>query len=120
MLKEIIKKLEEMDFSQMDIKGILEQRDMPAFDKEWMKAYEQVGKLKKEKTYTDEDKEDCKILRQEVFEFVYDQTEDDDFAGYISDDFGLIYDSLKLGYQSEWMDKFLQLYLKGQIPTGEL
>ncbi|MFR6215394.1 MULTISPECIES: hypothetical protein [Bacillota] len=40
MLEEIIKKLEEMDFSQMDIEKILEQRDMPAFDKEWMKVYE--------------------------------------------------------------------------------
>lgn len=120
MLEEIIKKLEEMDFSQMDIEKILEQRDMSAFDTEWLKACKQVGKLKKEKTYTDADREDCKILLKEVFEFIYDQTENDDFAGYISDDFGLIYDSLKLGYHSEWMDKFLQLYLKGQIPTGEL
>ena len=120
MLEDILKKLEEMDFSQMDIEKILEQRDMPAFDKEWMKVYEQLAQLKKEKTYTDTDKEDCEILRQEVFEFVYDQTEDDDLAGYMSDDFGLIYDSLKLDYHSEWMDKFLQQYLNGQIPTGEL
>ena len=51
MLEEIIKKLEEMDFSQMDIEKILEQRDMPAFDKEWMKVYEQLEQLKKEKVY---------------------------------------------------------------------
>lgn len=119
MLEEIIKKLEEMDFSQMDIEGILDQRDMPAFDTGWMKVYEQLGQLKKEKVYSDADREDCKILRQEVFEFVYNQTEDDDLAGYISDDFGLIYDSLKLDYQSEWMDKFLHQYLNGQVPTGE-
>ena len=65
--------------------------------------------MKKEKVYSDADRE----------EFVYDQTEDDDLAGYISDDFGLIYDSLKLDYQSEWMDKFLHQYLNGQVPTGE-
>lgn len=55
MLEEIIKKLEEMDFSQMDIEKILEQRDMPAFDKEWMKVYEQLEQLKKEKVYSDAD-----------------------------------------------------------------
>lgn len=119
MLEEIIKKLEEMDFSQMDIEKILECRQMPSFDKEWMKVYEKLNKLKKVKAYTDVDQEDSRTLRKEVFEFVYDQTEDDDLAGYISDDFGLIYDYLKLNYQSEWMEKFLHQYLDGQVPTGE-
>ena len=47
-------------------------------------------------------------------------TEDDEVAGYIADDFGLIADSKRLGYSDEWLDKLIFCYKNAQIPYGIL
>ncbi|EES49427.1 hypothetical protein NE172_16715 [Clostridium botulinum] len=39
---------------------------------------------------------------------------------YVSDDFGLIYDSLIVNYKDEWLNKFIREYKNRRIPAGEL
>ena len=41
-------------------------------------------------------------------------------AGYISDDFGLIADSKRLGYSDKWLEKLIFCYENARIPCGEL
>lgn len=51
---------------------------------------------------------------------VYEKAEDDELAGYISDDFDLIADSKMLGYSDEWLEKLISCYENARIPCGTL
>lgn len=41
-----------------------------------------------------------------------------ELSDYVSDDFGLIYDSLILNYKDEWLDKLITVYKNKKIPFG--
>lgn len=60
-----------------------------------------------------------KLKRKRILT-VYEKSEDDELAGYISDDFGLIADSRRLGYSDEWLDKLIACYEKERLPCGTL
>ncbi|MCR8937020.1 hypothetical protein O0555_06595 [Brevibacillus laterosporus] len=51
---------------------------------------------------------------------VLEITSADDLAAYISDDFGLILDSVVLEYRDEWLNGLWNEYQEKRIPQGEL
>ena len=51
---------------------------------------------------------------------IIQQNTKNELAAYVSDDFGLIYDSLILNYKDEWLDKVIAVYKNKKIPSGEL
>lgn len=116
----LIKVLEQMDFNDLDIDDLLDNRDLAVFDTEWIRVYNVVESLKNEENYSEEENKNNTKLREQVFQMIYEFTNDSDLAGYVSDDFGLISDARLLGYNDLWLDKMVACYEKGSIPCGSL
>ena len=114
-MSELLDKLNQINFEELDIDDFLDQRDSDPFDGEWMRVYHAVETLKKD-TVADDSRE----IEKKAYIMVYEKSEDDELAGYISDDFGLIADSKRLGYSDEWLDKLISCYEHARIPCGEL
>ena len=75
--------------------------------------------MKNPQSYTDEDEETQVKIREKAFMIIQQNTKNE-LAAYVSDDFGLIYDSLILNYKDEWLDKVIAVYKNKKIPSGEL
>ena len=112
---ELLDKLSQINYEELDIDDFLDQRDSDPFDSEWVRVYQTLEKLKKGKTL-----EDTREIEKKAYITVYEKSEDDELAGYVSDDFGLIADSKRLGYSDEWLDKLIFCYENARIPCGEL
>ena len=85
------------------------------FDSEWVRVYQALEELKKGKTVAD-----TREIEKKAYITVYEKSENDELAGYISDDFGLIADSKRLGYSDKWLEKLISCYENARIPCGEL
>ena len=112
---ELLDKLGQINYEELDIDDFLDQRDSNPFDSEWVRVYQSLEELKKGKTV-----EDTREIEKKAYITVYEKSEDDELAGYVSDDFGLIADSKRLGYSDEWLDKLISCYENARIPCGEL
>lgn len=112
---ELLDKLSQINYEELDIDDFLDQRDSDPFDSEWVRVYQSLEELKKGKTV-----EDTREIEKKAYITVYEKSEDDELAGYVSDDFGLIADSKRLGYSDEWLDKLISCYENARIPCGEL
>ena len=119
-MEELIAKIEEIDFSNMDIDNLLDNRDQDPFDSEWTRVYQEIEAIKEEKSYTDENENYNSNIREKVFSKIYNLSGHDELAEYVSDDFGLIVDSKILEYSDTWLDKLISSYENANIPCGDL
>ena len=100
--------------SDETIDNILVERDDNFFSEQWMQAYNEVEKQKKQLGVPSTYNED---IRKIVFNMVLEITNNDDLAAYISDDFGLIWDAEKVDINNNWINVLWQSYKKGEIPS---
>lgn len=100
--------------SDETIDNILVERDDNFFSEQWMQAYNEVEKQKKQQGVPSTYNED---IRKIVFNMVLEITNNDDLAAYISDDFGLIWDAEKVDINNNWINILWQSYKKGEIPS---
>ena len=100
--------------SDETIDNILVERDDNFFSEQWMQAYNEVEKQKKQQGVPPTYNED---IRKIVFNMVLEITNNDDLAAYISDDFGLIWDAEKVDINNNWINVLWQSYKKGEIPS---
>lgn len=100
--------------SDETIDNILVERDDNFFSEQWMQAYNEVEKQKKQQGVPSTYNED---IRKIVFNMVLEITNNDDLAAYISDDFGLIGDAEKVDINNNWINVLWQSYKKGEIPS---
>lgn len=114
MLK-LLNMLNNINYEDIDIDEFLDKRENKTFDSEWIRVYNNIEKLKKNKNIKD-NKDICK----KAYIIVFEKTECDELAGYISDDFGMISDSKMLNYSDEWLNKLIDCYEKCEIPCGKL
>ena len=114
-MTKLLDTLKTIHLETLDIDDFLEQRECESFDGEWVRVYQAVEELKKGNAI-----EDSRELEKIAYLTIYEKSEDDDLAGYISDDFGLIADSKKLGYSDEWLDKLISCYEDAKLPCGIL
>ncbi len=112
---ELLDKLNEINFVELDIDDFLDKRDSDPFDHEWVRVYRVVEELKKGKVI-----DDTREIEKKAYITVYEKSEADELAGYISDDFGLIAESKMLGYSDEWLDKLISCYENARLPCGKL
>lgn len=112
---ELIDKLNHIQYEELDIDEILDQRESHPFDTERMRVYNDVKELKRGKKF-----DDTTDIEKKAYTTVYKKSDNDELAGYICDDFELIADSKVLNYSDEWLDKLAACYEKGIIPCGEL
>ncbi|WP_051542089.1 hypothetical protein [Clostridium lundense] len=120
MLCELYEKLTKEMFDSINCDSILDLRDCELFDSKWINLYNYIEQMKLKKEYSETTRYSCEEYRRKVFLQVYDLSHNSDLAAYISDDFGLIFDSLQLGITTPWLDKLIQLYLISKIPCGSL
>ena len=80
-----------------------------------MRVYQAVEALK-----TGNVVDDTREIEEKAYLTVYEKSEDDELAGYISDDFGLIADSRRLGCSDQWLDKLIACYEEEKLPCGTL
>lgn len=100
--------------SEETINNILDERDDNFFSEQWMQAYNEVEKQKKQQgvpaTYSED-------IRKKAFNIVLQITDNDDLAAYISDDLGLILDAEKVNVNNSWINALWQSYKNGKIPS---
>lgn len=120
IVDDLFQNLEKIDFTQMDFDKVLDNRDLPEFDEEWIRIFNNIEAMKKEKGFSEQSKSISNNIREKVYLKIYDLTQDDSIAGYASDDFGLICDSEFLEYNDDWLDKFIKSYDNLQFPNGKL
>lgn len=118
--EELLKKIEESMFEDLDIDELLDARDCEPFDSAWVKASDEVENWKTKMVYTQDMKKHSDQIRQKAYRKVYQLSGDSDLSAYISDDFGLIADSEQVGYQSPWLDRLTACYRSSKIPSGAL
>lgn len=110
--------LRNIDYSQFDddsITELLDLRDCEPFDSEWCRVDSEITRMKY--NYTFQNQQDQ--IRKEAF-FIVENNVGSELADYISDDFGLIFDSMAVGYKDEWLSKLINMYRNGKIPCGNL
>ena len=102
--------------SEETINNILDERDDNFFSEQWMQAYNEVEKQKKQQgvpaTYSED-------IRKKAFNIVLQITDNDDLAAYISDDLGLILDAEKVNVNNSWINALWQSYKNGFIEKLE-
>ena len=112
---ELLNKLNNINFEELDIDEFLNKRDIEPFDSNWVRVYQIIEELKKGRTI-----DSTRDIEKKVYIIVYEQTGNSELAGYISDDFGLIADSKILGYTEEWLEKLISCYENSLLPCGVL
>lgn len=118
-MNELIDCLNNIDYDSFDedfLNELLDSRDSAPFDTEWCRVAEEISALKNDQNYTAEKEEEQDKIREKAF-MIIEQNIEGELADYVSDDFGLIYDSLVLDYRDEWLDKMIAEYKNGKIPA---
>lgn len=121
-INELLDCLNGIDYDAYDenyIDELLDSRDIAPFDTEWCRVYEEIEALKNDQNYTDEIENEQSKVREKAF-MIIEQNTQSELSDYVSDDFGMIYDSLVLNYKDEWLDKLIESYKNKRIPGGEL
>lgn len=92
--------------SEETINNILDERDDNFFSEQWMQAYNEVEKQKKQQgvpaTYSED-------IRKKAFNIVLQITDNDDL--------GLILDAEKVNVNNSWINALWQSYKNGKIPS---
>ena len=122
LMEKLLKALEAVDFTAFTeeyIDDILDNRDNDPFDSEWCRVCGEIEALKTEENYKKENEAEFLEISRKVFK-ILESNNCGELSSYVSDDFGMIYDSLILGYKDEWLDKLINAYENKKIPTGEI
>ena len=122
LMNELLKCLNSIDYNIFDedyLNELLDSRDSAPFDTEWCRVDEEIEALKNTQSYTDKNEEEQGNIREKAF-MIIEENIDGELSEYVSDDFGLIYDSLVLNYKDEWLNKLITAYKNKKIPTGAL
>lgn len=108
LMNELLNCLNSIDFDTFDedyLNELLDSRDSAPFNTEWCRVDEEIKALKNNRNYTDEIKKEQGKIREEAF-MIIEQNIESELSGYVSDDFGLIYDSLVLNYKDDGRNPF--------------
>ncbi len=106
-------------FDENYLNDLLDSRDSVPFDMEWCRVNEEIKALKNNQNYTDENEKEQDNIREKAF-IIIEKNTGSELSDYVSDDFGIIYDSLVLNYKDEWLNKLIAAYKNKKIPAGEL
>ncbi|MFJ4068648.1 hypothetical protein ACIPW4_25625 [Pseudomonas sp. NPDC089996] len=119
-LSELNSRIQQDGFFEMVVSGIndwdeaLDKREEESFDSAWIDAFEKLKSL----AYSSAgDEEVVSNIRELVFKKIYALTYDSDVAGYISDDIGLVADSISKSCDIDWVERLFELYCAGEFPN---
>ncbi|EKT4457600.1 hypothetical protein PshuTeo2_47050 [Pseudomonas hunanensis] len=105
---------EDVVSSVNDWNEALDRRDDDVFDSVWSDAFEELKNLE----YSSEsDEKAVNEIREYVFKKIYGLVLNPDAAGYISDDIGLVAESISKLCSIEWVEKLFDIYCAGEFPN---
>ncbi len=122
LINELLNSLADIDYSSFDensISELLDSRDSDPFDAEWCRVSAEIELLKNDRNYTRDIEAQQSKIREKAFMTV-ERNIQSELSEYVSDDFGLIFDSIVLNYKDVWLDKLIDSYKNKKIPSGEL
>lgn len=111
-MEQLINNLRKINYENLNLDEVLTGRDNKTFDSEWIRVFDEIKELKNSVKITDNTH-----IRESAYLIVYENSNSDDLAAYVSDDFGLIFDSIILNYRDEWFDKLIRCYEELNIPN---
>lgn len=114
-MEHLINNLRKINYENLNLDEVLTGRANTTFDSEWIRVFDEIKALKNSVKITDNTH-----IRESAYLIVYENSNSDDLAAYVSDDFGLIFDSIFLNYRDEWFDKLIRCYEELNIPNGIL
>jgi len=91
----------------------LDERDDAKFDQAWSNSFEEVKALKYPSAG---DALAVTEIREFVFKKVFSLMQNSEISGYISDDIGLVADSISKSANIKWVDKLFESYRSGCFP----
>lgn len=121
-MNELLNCLNNINYDTFDedyLNKLLDSRDSVPFDTEWCRVDEEIETLKNTQSYTVKNEEEQEKIREKAF-MIIEKNIEGELSEYVSDDFGLIYDSLVLNYKDEWLNKVIAAYKNKKIPAGKL
>lgn len=95
---------------------LLEERDEPIFDAQWMRVFVAVqdaeveGEVQKINVIIDE-------IREAVYARAFQLTNNAELAATVADDFDLIARAVQIGYEDEFLDEMWEEYEAGRLPS---
>lgn len=95
---------------------LMEAREQPGFDAEWLRVYTAVqdleveGEVQKTNVIIDE-------IRESTYTRAFQLTRHAELAGAVSDDFDLIARALHIEYEDEFLDEMWEEYEAGRFPS---
>ena len=95
---------------------VLDLRDKPEFEKEWLRIFEKFKNIE----LTETEILLINKIREQSFLAVYNITGSDELAGYISDDFEIICKGIISKFNDSWLNSFMFSYANYKFPYGEL
>lgn len=104
------------NYTEDDFDIILDERDNDDFSERWMEIFNTL----KEKVEKSKIENISDSLREKVFKLVYSITNNSDLSSYLSDDFGMIVQSLETKQNDFWLNSLWLEYKKGVLPYGNL
>jgi hypothetical protein len=107
-------------FADIDYNAVLDERDKPPFDTEWVRVDKVVNSTKKDNRLSDDQWQLIDEIRYIAFMKTGEFAGQHEICSYISDDFGLIATALALGYEDDWLNALWASFKGGKIPCGEL
>jgi len=136
ILKELVdeyKLLTLVDLKIHNIEDLMERRDSEIFAGRWGVVDDELAKFRNDPPgqfryrIPIKERKIISSIEEEVYFRVYNSCADeemliyyDDLSAYLSEDFGLIAESLYWGYNSAWLNALFHEYTEHRIPCGEL
>jgi hypothetical protein len=103
-------------FNKFDTDELLDLRDEPEFDSEWMRVFRQIEGL----SYSEADSQTIYNIRKESYLKAYQASNSSEIAGYVSDDFELIAKAYASLIDDEWLNSVIWMYANNHFPCGEI
>lgn len=103
--------------TQNEVTQVLGLRDKDEFSRKWMEVFEMVEAHKKRQALEPSAVDLVTKLREEAFIQTFERWHSSDLAAYVSDDFGLIGDTLLHEIDHPLVNGLLESYIHGNIPT---
>jgi len=107
-------------FDSLDFEIALNERDCQDFEKYWMKSFNAIQKVEKNRPISDEDSDLINFIRELAYKQTYFITEYPDLCGYVSDDFEIIAKALSLKLDDPWINALWSSYKSGVFPSKKL
>ncbi len=102
---------------------VLELRDAPEFESEWMRVHRLLLEHDKLPPHPTEVSETIHAIEEAAFKAVYSATQAKDFTEFaplVSDDFSLFAHAIARDFHDPWLNGLFRSYRNGKFPAGSI